>query len=350
MIRKVLVITKGDKGDKTLLRQTSGYNGLWRAADHPDCNIKHDYQFFVNEYDADVDFVVVRGKTLKEKLTVNVAPQNIILTTSEPYSILAYPKSYCKQFSLVCSCQDNLTGSNVVYTPPVLLWFAGIEFLPGREDIAYDYDDFMKMQMPEKTRLLSVVSSNKVFTQGHQDRLRFVERLKEHFGDRLDVFGRGIRDFKDKWEVLAPYKYHIAIENSQSPYYFTEKLTDTYIAGAFPFYYGCSNITDYYPKDAMRCIDINNPDEAISIIEDAIANNAYEKNLEALMSSRRASLENYNMFNIIAENLESLNADLPKQKVEIKPCSIYTDLHNIKLDFIDRNLFKIKYKLEKLIK
>lgn len=350
MVRKVLVITKGDRGDKTLLRQTTRSSGLWLAAEHPGCNIKHDYQFYVNEYDADVDFVVVRGKTLRDKLSVNVAPQNIILTTSEPYSVLAYPQSYCKQFPIVCSCQDNLTGRNVVYTPPVLLWFVGLEFSKDGENVAFDYDDFKKMEMPEKTKLLSVISSNKVFTQGHQDRLRFVEILKSHFGDRLDVFGRGIRDFKDKWEVLAPYKYHIAIENSQTPYYFTEKLTDSFIAGAYPFYYGCTNVTDYYPEEAMRRIDIQKPDEAIAVIEEAIANETYERSIEALRSSRELSLEKYNMFNIMAENLEALDADAPKQKVVIQPCKVYSDLHNLKLDFIDRNIFKIKYRLEKLIR
>lgn len=350
MTRKVLVITKGERGDETLLRQTTGGSGLWRAADHPGCNIRHDYQFYVNEYDADVDFVVVRGKTLKDRLTVNVAPQNVILTTSEPYSILAYPRSYCRQFALVCSCQDNLTGDNVAYTPPVLLWFAGLEFTPDGERVAFTYDDFKAMPMPEKKRLLSVVSSNKVFTQGHQDRLQFVERLKKHFGDRLDVFGRGIRDFKDKWEVLAPYKYHIAIENSQSPYYFTEKLTDTYLAGAFPFYYGCSNITDYYPSESMRKIDLRNPDEAIAIIEKAIADEAYEGSLEALCKARQLSLEKYNMFNIIAENLEPFDADAPRQQVVIETCRTYSDFHNIKLDFIDRNLFKMKYKLQGMMR
>ena len=43
-----------------------------------------------------------------------------------------------------------------------------------------------------------MISSNKAFTDGHRQRLKFVEALKEHFGENIDVFGRGINSFADK--------------------------------------------------------------------------------------------------------------------------------------------------------
>ena len=132
---------------------------------------------------------------------------------------------------------------------------------------------------PEKKKLISVITSNKAFTQGHIDRIRFVSKLKEHFGDQIDVFGRGYNTFGDKWDVLADYKYHIVIENSSQTYYWTEKLSDCFLAETYPFYYGCTNIADYFPSDAYTPIDISNPDEAIKIIDKAIKADAYGKSM-----------------------------------------------------------------------
>jgi len=99
-----------------------------------------------------------------------------------------------------------------------------------------------------KSKLMSVITSSKDFTEGHQKRLNFVRRLKDYFGEDIDVFGRGIREVDDKWDAISPYKYHIALENSVYPHYWTEKLGDVYLSGAYPIYYGCLNLEDYFPE------------------------------------------------------------------------------------------------------
>ena len=84
-------------------------------------------------------------------------------------------------------------------------------------------------------------------------------RLREHFGDRLDVFGRGINDFADKEEALAPYRYHISLENSSDKDYWTEKISDPLLTLTYPIYHGCENLEDYLPGDASPALTYPNP-------------------------------------------------------------------------------------------
>ena len=83
---KVLLISGAKESGRWILSQTKGGKGISNCGK---------YQFYVNEDIQDPDFVIVRGKALKETLTLNIAPENVILTTSEPYSVLAYPRDYC---------------------------------------------------------------------------------------------------------------------------------------------------------------------------------------------------------------------------------------------------------------
>jgi hypothetical protein len=160
------------------------------------------------------------------------------------------------------------------------------------------------------------------------DRIKFVERLQEHFGDQLDVFGRGFRPFEDKWDVLRPYKYHIAIENSSQRYYWTEKISDCYLTETFPFYHGCTNLSDYFPKEAYMPIDIRKPDEAIEIIENAIQNQLYEQSVNVLSNCKQRVLGEYNMFEYVARLCDQLNPNAPKQQVTIHPCKSGTSWEN----------------------
>lgn len=56
----------------------------------------------------------------------------------------------------------------------------------------------MTNETPKKTKLISVITSNKAFTKGHLKRIEFVEKLKAYYGDKLDVFGQGFNSFEDK--------------------------------------------------------------------------------------------------------------------------------------------------------
>ena len=69
---KILLLTRGD--GRLDLRQTPGGKGLFNGGK---------YQVFVNEPIDEPDFLVIRGKALKEKMSFRVARANTLLLTSD---------------------------------------------------------------------------------------------------------------------------------------------------------------------------------------------------------------------------------------------------------------------------
>ncbi|WP_027449961.1 glycosyltransferase family 10 domain-containing protein [Xylanibacter brevis] len=322
-------------------RQTPGHN--LRSQDGR-------YEFCLDDSLDEADFWVVQGKGVRDQQTCRVAPENTILLTTEPRSVLVYPQRYIDQFGLVISCQEQMHHRHVQYGPAILPWFVGYQPAPPSAGIPYtysqDYDSLSQPSDPaEKTKLISVITSNKAFTRGHLDRIKFVEKLKARFGDQLDIFGRGFRSFDDKWDVLRPYKYHIAIENSSERYYWTEKISDCYLTGTFPIYHGCTNLADYFSRDAFEPIDIRKPEQAIRIIEQQLQAQRYEQSVAALDAMKQRVLGEYNMFEYVARLCDQMNPDAPKQTVTIHPCKSGMDWRNMVHYAFSQNYYKLQTKL-----
>lgn len=331
-----MYIIKMTAGSEKDIRQTKDGLGI---------SLCGKYKFIYGDVE-EADVWVVRNKYIKKKQSCIVAPENTILMTSEPRQIVPFTKSYIKQFGVVCSCQPEIQGENVRMELPNLPWYVGLNFKDGKVLYTKSYNDLKNNVMPDKTKLISVITSNKGHTKGHHDRILFVEKLKEHYGDKLDVFGRGFNTFGDKWDVLAPYKYHIAIENSQSDYYLTEKLTDCYLANTYPIYYGCTNAEKFIPKEAFLRIDINDIDNAIKQIDALIESNTFEKSKEVLASCKDKVLDEYNMFEQIARICDTLDLTRPKKEVTLKPMTKLFNWQRIRNDIFSHNYWKLRTALK----
>jgi len=103
----------------------------------------------------------------------------------------------------------------------------------------------------DKTKMISMIASNKNFCKGHADRLKWVERLR----DQVDFYGAGTKWIDYKEEGLCDYMFSIAIENGQVGGYFTEKLLDCFATGTIPVYMGAPDVGDFFNKDGI--IDLN---------------------------------------------------------------------------------------------
>ena len=62
----------------------------------------------------------------------------------------------------------------------------------------------------EKSKLVSMIASNKQMCEGHMRRLQFVEK----FRDKLDFYGRGFNEISCKEEGLVDYMFSVGIENA----------------------------------------------------------------------------------------------------------------------------------------
>ena len=99
----------------------------------------------------------------------------------------------------------------------------------------------------EKTKMISMIASNKRMCEGHVKRLGWVERI----GDQLDLYGRGFNEIADKEEGLCDYMFSVAIENGEYETYFTEKLLDCFATGTIPVYLGAPDVGDHFNNDGI---------------------------------------------------------------------------------------------------
>lgn len=332
------------------------------AKDNEGCNrqlpqgkyVWKDYHFFINEDVSEPDFWVVYSKGERKTETAMCAPENTVFITGEPETVYHYSNGFLSQFARILSVQNGIKHQNMLMCQPAQPWHIGKITkkyeggIKNASEVVYTQNyDSLKSSTPQKTKLMSVITSNKAFTKGHRERIEFVHGLKDYYGDQLDLFGWGFNDFADKWDVIAPYKYHICIENSAYPHYWTEKLADCYLGGAFPFYFGAPNVEEYFNKDAFCKIDIKDIDRTIKIMDGALASSFYEKSIGALETAKQQVLDKYNLFNLLVEQLEQMNPYEKKVKLTIKHDGEFFDFAKIRIMVVNRIENKILNKLGK---
>jgi len=297
--------------DYPLLRQTPGGKGKWE-----DC------EFFIgNEFDECDFWVVFEGLA---KVETMICPKgNTLFIAGEPPSVKWYNPLFLRQFQQVLTCHRNMVHRNVICSQPPLPWRVGVKFSAKENRIKanydYAYDDLKVLSEVKKDRTMSVITSDKAFTKGHQERLRFVRRLESVFGDDIDVFITSKSEMEDKWDAVGRYRYHIAIESLYYPNFWTEKLADPLLALSHPFYYGCPNLESYFSHRAFTRINIKDLDSAIATIRNAIDQNVYTESLSAMEEAKSLILNKYNLFPTLAELCHRLDKDTEKTSITIKP-------------------------------
>lgn len=123
-----------------------------------------------------------------------------------------------------------------------------------------------------KNKLMSLMISEKGFFPGHVYRHQIAEMILLN-NLPIDIFGRGCKFYKkintdtdisnntnisenfeqlkgefDGNEHIENYLFHISIENTQHPHYFSEKITNPLLLSTNVLYLGCSNIANYFKK------------------------------------------------------------------------------------------------------
>ncbi len=281
--------------DWPIIRQTPLQQGVWG-----------DYAFDINQESKKCDYWVVYEELAKGE-SAYCPRENTILITAEPPTLKQYRPEFLKQFAAVITCRGDLNHPQTIIDQPGLPWHVG-RAQKSHVNLSWskDYDELSAITQYKKTKELSVISSAKAFSDGHRLRLAFVNTLQNYFGDRIDVFGRGIREIEDKWDALAPYRYHLALENCAVNDYWTEKISDPFLAGCHPIYYGCPNIEKYFPNNALTKIDLLQPEKAIDIIEECLAHKRYEQTHREIQEARDAVLNRYNIFPMIVSHLDRL--------------------------------------------
>ena len=247
------------------------------------------YQFLFNQNLESYDYIVI-FEQLSKVLETTISVNNIIFVAGEATSIKRYSKKFLRQFGHVITCQETIEHKSKFLKSPGHSWFS-----------KKTYDELLHTTVVKKTKLLSIVVSNKAYTEGHRHRLEFCLKLKERLGDQVDFFGRGFKEFEDKWETIAPYKYSIAIENTVEEHWVTEKIGDCFTSHTFPFYVGAPNIGNYYNSKSFVLLDLNDFEASVDKILNITSDGEhYNNHLEYLVKAKHDYINKHSIIPMIS--------------------------------------------------
>lgn len=244
-------------------------------------------KFTINQV-PETDVLIIQNY-LRFDTTVNTRKGFIWKWDMEPNMVVQPGPEFGKIFT-----HHEIPGESRIETePPILDWW-----------VSKSYDELFSLDPPAKTLDLSAIASSKDWFPGHQRRNEFVELLAQKIPS-LDLYGFGRpRELIDKWDGLASYRYSIAIENISKPDYWTEKITDCFMSFTVPFYFGATNIQAYFPEESFIWLPIDEPHEAVRIVEETLFGDDWGKRLPALVEARRRFFERYSLFGQVSRLIE----------------------------------------------
>jgi hypothetical protein len=282
-------------------------------------------EIFLNRPISQADVWVVSEDVADDDLVCQVPAERVVFVSAETswepdfYAPGTSRAVFLEQFVKIYTCHD-IYLPQVVNAPPFLPWMINANHSSVFDAHERDLKFFEALVHLPKDRRISVFCSAQSLTANHRMRLRFVEKLKEHFGERLDWFGNGINPLPEKWTGLAPYRYTIVLENQSTQNIFTEKIYDAYLGLAFPIYWGAPNLGDFFPRDSFAPINIRDLKGSIGIVEDLLASDTAEVRRESLLEAKRRVLRDWNVFGrlaTIAEEVVRATPDAKARRVEL---------------------------------
>ena len=241
-----------------------------------------------------------------QAIEISCYPEKVIAMMMEPGDPVIHPWMFqeLEQYHRVYSPISQ--SANTVLSHGFLGWY------PGQ-----NYNYLKNLAVPEKTKMISCIASDLKQLEGHRRRLNFVNDLKQDYPS-IDFFGKGSHFLPEKMDGLLPYKYSVAIENSSSDNYFTEKINDCFLAYTVPVYYGCRNIDKYFPSQSFIAIDIDKRDATRKKISDLQQQDDWNQRLPYIQEARELVLQKYQPLAGAAAILKQLPAS-EKKMIVLKP-------------------------------
>lgn len=314
-----------------------GYPDLKRQT--PNNSMKWGDFIFTEDAVEECDYLIILDYPRKD-FSVKVNRNNIIHLCLEPPNEISKYRQYANKKVKWIFNQLDIKRNNILSHGA----------LPWHIDKDFDFLKQLKVESLQKENSVVWITSNQRSSKGHKKRMDFLDNIKEL--SFVNLYGRGINPIQDKFEVLSKSKYAIAYENFQSDYYWTEKIIDCFLSYTMPLYFGCNKIDNFFPKDAFIQIDTN--DKHVDLfLQEIIASNKWEENLDAISKARELILNEYQLFPFLSHQikaLESVNGASvfqSKELVHFKGGNAYFDNYPFEVE-IKKEFLKIRNKIEKL--
>lgn len=232
----------------------------------------------LNELEKDEDYnknyCFTIGEDYTHAILMNKAMPSLRIPRENVIGLAFEPREFLNITSIFNSYAQRYIGRYLIGNAD------GLE-APFIEHSGYMWHTPLKKELKKKSKKMSLMVSEKKTAPGHIYRYKLAEKI---LMDELnvDIYGRGCLflselypnndrlkgEFTCSKEMLEEYEYHIAIENFESPDYFSEKLMDPLICNTIPIYLGCKNHKKYFNNMVIELS--GNRNEDIEIIKDLI--------------------------------------------------------------------------------
>jgi hypothetical protein len=241
------------------------------------------------------DIHVVYG--IRQPLKIPNSSRNIVFVASEPPDIRVYNTAVLARYGAVVGPPYEYLSDLPIFHPITAIapWWVGVKaggeahYASVDGSVALGRKDFERGFSPQRDVVTTIVSQ-KNQTPLQQQRLRLVDYLSVHLS-QFEVYGLAAERVQDKADVLGTSRYHVAIENSSHPGYWTEKLSDPILMDNVVFYGGHPSVSNYFSRESVLLIDPWNPEKTYRAISEAREKKTWESTADARGTNRKALLE-----------------------------------------------------------
>jgi hypothetical protein len=177
--------------------------------------------------------------------------------------------------------------------------------------IRLPYDDLLSLKYSKKGNSNTCVSSSK-----WEHRNSVYRMLSSDDSIKVDYYGRGMDKVVDskhyrgvlnynwlcKYKGFQNYEKALVFENSSQKNYFSEKFYDPILSWTLPIYWGCPNISDFFPENSFIPVDIS----SIESVKEALQTPVEKKHIDAIREARHLIMTEYNLFESIRKYISTL--------------------------------------------
>jgi hypothetical protein len=211
----------------------------------------------------------------------DLSPINIIFSQepNEYFGLHDWVIQNKDTFQIILTQNDKVLNncSNAIYQPFGHTWLK-----PDQYDKEY-----------KKEFKLAHLQGKLLKTYGHslrhqvtfrKNEFKIPTKFYETYGDRNNIEDARL----GKEFIFSDSQFGVVIENTSSRGYFTEKILDCFLLKTIPFYWGCSNIGDFF--DIEGIITFNNIDDLI-YISNNLTEEFYESKKEIIKKNWKLALD-----------------------------------------------------------
>lgn len=207
------------------------------------------------------------------------------------YKIFKRHRGLEKEFERIFTFDDEILNdiSNACFYPAG----AEVRFGKGKEYL------YASMAYEKKTKNVSFLSSDKIMCEMHKKRIAAARFC--HLNHLADVYGQVIRGgFVEIEKPLEAYRFSFAIENNQTDYYFSEKITNCFAAQTVPIYLGAKKIGDFFNEDGIIFITEQDLDHIENVLKQC-TKEEYERRQAAIKDNYKRVQKYRNMQDYLYE-------------------------------------------------